>query len=500
MTEDTDGRPDELSSEKTTASGPPRLEWLDTRSPIQARDGPPETLKAAREALPDESGHEMWHAAAQVLIDREHLRTIRENGEILHYQDGIWVPGEPTVEELAQRLLGHHGSDHAIKEVKGRIRRLTGIDGAEMGVPDGLIPVENGVVELTPDGPRLRDHSPDHRALSKLPIQFDPEATSDRFDEFLEEVVAPDDARVLQEFVGYIVCDRGMPRHRALLLLGEGRNGKSTFLRVVAALVGDDNLAHHSLQDLATTRFAAADLYDKLANLHADISDRDLKHPGHLKALVGGDKIQAERKYQNSFSFGNTAKLIFSANTTPTTSDDSPAFFARWLLVPFPNTFRADDPRTDPQLGEKLTAPEELSGVLNWAIEGYHRLVDQDGFSKDLPPEATRDLWRAYGGPIGAFMQARLTREPGAWLPQKTVHDELVKFCYERSEVAPSKHKLTTVLKSWGVETSQRRDGDERPRTYEGLAWADRRDDGAPTPLERFWSSLDEDEDTEEEE
>jgi putative DNA primase/helicase len=58
------------------------------------------------------------------------------------------------------------------------------------------------------------------------------------------------------------------------------------------------------------------------------------------------------------------AKLIFSTNKIPETEDESDAYFRREIILSFPNRFE-DGKGADPNLLNKLTTEEELSGIFN---------------------------------------------------------------------------------------------------------------------------------------
>jgi putative DNA primase/helicase len=55
------------------------------------------------------------------------------------------------------------------------------------------------------------------------------------------------------------------------LCSGSGDNGKSVFLKLLKMFLGSENVSHASLQELSDDRFAAADMYGKLANICADL-------------------------------------------------------------------------------------------------------------------------------------------------------------------------------------------------------------------------------------
>ena len=166
-----------------------------------------------------------------------------------------------------------------------------------------------------------------------------------------------------------------------------GGNGKSTFLNAVIKFVGADNVSNVSLQQLASNRFAAANLVGKLANICADLPTKRLEDTQLFKGITGGDTIQAERKFKTSFSFQPYARLLFSANRLPQSPDSSEAFFDRWIIVPFGRRFRGTkrEVKMD-KLLDRLTRPEELSGVLNKALDALDRLRRARHFTE---PEST---------------------------------------------------------------------------------------------------------------
>ena len=77
-----------------------------------------------------------------------------------------------------------------------------------------------------------------------------------------------------------------------------------------------------------------------------------------------------KRSTDQHLTFRNKAKMLFSANVLPRSQDDTYAFYVRWILIEFLNRFVLDDGTADPDLDSKLQTPEELSGLLNIALEG----------------------------------------------------------------------------------------------------------------------------------
>src|SRR5580704_9739521 len=88
-----------------------------------------------------------------------------------------------------------------------------------------------------------------------------------------------------------------------------------------------------------------------------------------FKSLTGGDSIPAERKFKDAFDFTPFARMLFSANQPPLSHDASDAFFQRWLVLPFTQVYRGTKQEVSRiELDARLSAPAELSGVLNKAV------------------------------------------------------------------------------------------------------------------------------------
>jgi putative DNA primase/helicase len=276
--------------------------------------------------------------------------------------------------------------------------------------------------------------------FNALPVRYDPNADCPKFKTFLAEVVpSPEDVKVLQEFFGYCLL-RNCKFEKALMLVGSGANGKSTFLYVLTKTLGKQNVSGMPLQIITNNRFALAELYGKMANIYSDLPAIALKDTGLFKSLVTGEMTSGEHKFKGRFDFEPYAKLLFSCNNMPPTPDDTDAFFRRWGIVPFPIQFLPNNPKTDPDLRKKLTTLEELSGTLNWALEGLERLLQQGKFSISETVEETRDRYTLLSNPERAFAERGLAIAPGKVLTKEAAYNAYIQFCGE--------HGLPTIPKN----------------------------------------------------
>jgi len=348
---------------------------------------------------------------------QEFCYVTRERDELIfryHNDKGIYSPnGEPHIKRQVEKRLGKHFSRHRQNEVIAYIEAAT-IRSIE-DTPPHIIAVENGILDL--ETKKLSEFSPKYFILNTLPIKYNPKKKCPKILKFLSEVLYEEDISIIQELAGYCLY-REYPIHKGIMLIGEGANGKSTFMEVLRTMLNNDNVSTEPLQAFETNRFSMVSLYGKLANIYPDLSDSSLKATGLFKMLTGGDTITAEYKYRDRFCFKNYAKLIFSANKIPESPDDSAAFFRRWIIINFPNQFLPDNPKTDPNLLKKLTTPDEISGFFNWALEGLERLLKNGKFSNAKSIEETRKQYIRSSDPVKAFIMDEVEFKAESFTPK----------------------------------------------------------------------------------
>lgn len=415
-----------------------------------------------------------------------HVRVRRDNDGIWAYQDdrGVWTnEGGRALRHAARQSLGatNYGAN-VLTELKTQAAAdpTVEVSSEEFGVDPGYIAVENGLLDLQAaadgaDMDALQSLQPDDYALVRLPVTFDPDEGYDEWTTLVEEWAEDDRAAALQEYVGYCLRVSELPIHRALLLVGSGANGKSTFLHVVRALLGADNTTSIELQTLANDLDAAADFYGSVANIDDDLSARKLGAGREtFKKLVAGDRIRGRNLYEDAFEFTPTGKHLYAANQVPQVNvpDDDEAFWRRWLLVEFPNHYPSS--QRDPGLRDRLTDPNALSGILNWAIEGHARLLKQGYFTnEERYAQAKRERWQAWGESADRFISECVKRDPDA--PRVTTTDAFERYarwCRARGDRPIGQQQFTMKLKQEDVGYKQSVRIDGRPaRGYTALGF-----------------------------
>ncbi|MGH3629551.1 MAG: phage/plasmid primase, P4 family, partial [Sciscionella sp.] len=299
------------------------------------------------------------------------------------YCGGVWRPEKSVVRNRCARLLGDLFRIGHVSNVEHVVRsRVPEI--ACDPVPE-YINFRNGLLDWRTG--QLHPHTPDVLTTVQLPVDYDSDASCPAFEEFLASVVPADMLLTVWELIGYLMYS-GNPLHKAVMLMGRGRNGKGTLLRVINAVLGVRNVTSVSLHDLVNTRFSTASLFGKLANIAGDIDGGYLENTAVFKAITGGDQISAEHKGRDRFDFSPWAVPVFSANKIPASSDTTSGYLSRWVVLPFPNSFEGREDRT---LDTRLRSAGELRGIAARGVAALPELLKRGDFILTESAKNARD-------------------------------------------------------------------------------------------------------------
>jgi putative DNA primase/helicase len=362
------------------------------------------------------------------LLAEYRFATYFDIGEVLVYQGGVYTRrGKALIEAECQKRVGISKliGRKVIDEILGHIQRSTFVDRSDFNSSKDTINIQNGLLNIKTH--ILSPHTPDFRSTIQFPLTYDSNADCPVIKKFLSEVMTKDDIYTMQEFAGYCLHP-GYPIQKAFLLQGDGDNGKSTYINLVQAVVGKQNCAHVSWQSLEYNRFASSTLEGKLLNAFADLPATEITLTTTFKTLTGGDDVESEVKFQGKKSFVNSAKLIFSTNKPPIVKkEDSFAFWRRWILIDFPFQIPAD--KKDPKLIEKMTTAAELSGFLNYALDGLARILNKGEFTYKKSVAETTKIYQKNANPILAFTDDILAAAPNDTIDKNDVYDLYRIYC-----------------------------------------------------------------------
>lgn len=334
---------------------------------------------------------------AKFLINEHHIITIEH---VLHiYQDGVYSDDQSQIEKA---MIKHLSSLTKARRLEVMAYLQLQAQKKDLA-PVNYIAFKNGIFDLNTW--QLQDFTPDIIIKNKIPVDYVPVSYCEITDKTLNKIAVNDKRLrlILEEIFGYVMFRRN-ELGKAFILTGDGANGKSSYLKIVKKLVGNENASSLDLKELGQ-RFKTAELFGKLANIGDDISNEYIKDNSEFKKLTTGETINVERKGRDPFDFNNYAKLIFSANKMPRINDTSNGLTRRLMFVPFKAHFRDTDPDYDPFITDKLLSDESMRYVLLLGLNGLKRLLKNHKFTNAKAVTDESAKYEELNNPIIAYFK-----------------------------------------------------------------------------------------------
>lgn len=283
-----------------------------------------------------------------------------------------------------------------------------------------------------------------------LDVDYDPDAYDQTVDDFLDFLTSnkKDLRLIVEELLGHILMTAGFP-HKVFFLVGSsGANGKSTFLEMLNAFIGDLglNLALEQFND----QTSVMELEGKLVNVGDDIDAGYMEKSMNFKTLASGNTIMVRPIYSKPYKLKNKATLIFTANEMPTFKDKSGGIARRVVVIPCENKVKKADPKID----EKLSTDNAKSYLLNIALNAMERINNNGGrlSSSETVEKVTEEYFVESDSLLGFMHQNGIDEN----MTTKGVYDEYLQHCEEAGAKPYSQPKFTQRLKSLGYEKTRR--------------------------------------------
>lgn len=368
------------------------------------------------------------------------------------YTDGYWRKFSADRAMVFKQEIMEAFPDATINQVNDAIKTLEVLTAYVSPVPEEeqaiRICVNNGV--LDPMTGELSPHSPDERLRYKLNIEWDPDADAALFCKFLKDIwgMEPDfeeRVRFISQWFGYLLY-RSCKFEKFLWLEGRGSNGKSVLLKLMAALVGKENVTYAMLERLNKSA-VRAELEGKLLNISSEMSANATMSDGYLKQIASGEEVEADRKFRDSANFTPTAKLVAATNALPRLLDRSDGFARRAIILSFNRRFEGKEKDVD--LADRIIRTE-LGGILAFAVAGLMDLLQAGEFTV---PQSSIDMvhdYRTTSDAVAMFVDEHLTDDP-----KGTLVDELFRgftvFCNHNKFAPCNKGEFGRRLTALGV-------------------------------------------------
>lgn len=336
-----------------------------------------------------------WHELEDATIRTEFWRWLSE----AKYEQGNdllgWSPNTTKVNNAVDAL-------QALAHISG-VQVPGWISGTHAEDPADLVPMRNGLLYV-PER-RLLPPTPEYFNLSAVPYDYDPDAPKPvQWLRFLDDVFEHDPTApgALQEMFGYLLLTVTW-LHKIFGIFGPARSGKGIILRTLERMVGAVNVAAPTFEQLGY-QFGRASLVGKSVAVITDARVTTATRIGGLVetllTISGEDTVQVHRKYKGDWVGRLGVRFVIASNEVPFFPDASMALANRF--EPF-TTRKSYLGKQDHGLEARIA--DEIPGILNWALDGYDRLVERGWFEGPESGDDILDTMEASSSPITQFVE-----------------------------------------------------------------------------------------------
>ena len=412
-----------------------------------------------------------WDGVAKVIM-REVPLLVDSAGRVFYYQNGYFHLdfNEQVLKCLVSSYCTHNNkmelcSPQSMAKILSYIANMT--PPSPLVPPMSVINFRNGMYGVVKG--LFTPHSPQYQSLIQIPVDYNPEAKGTVWKEFIEGVVPKDSIEALWRVVGLLLIPFTKAQ-KAVILLGEGSNGKGMFLEALQHLIGEQNYSVLMLNQI-NDRFSTSLLVGKLANIATEESIAPLEDSAIFKSIVAGEPISVDIKHKQPVMAKIFARLVLATNSLPKTMDTSYGFFRRFSIFRFSRTF-AQDPLIGLSLAKSLADPYECSSAVNLALQYLPSTITL-GIQPSKSMERELDRYVDAEAPEKRFVATALIDKRNSIIPKDDIYHGYCEFCKERG-LRPSTNEhfwryVRNTKREW-VFTRMRISGDQ---TYviSGCAW-----------------------------
>jgi putative DNA primase/helicase len=287
-------------------------------------------------------------------------------------------------------------------------------------------------------------------------VNYDPNAVCNRWIDFVDEVMCGDKekAEFFQKSLGYALT--GDTRYESMFILfgATTRNGKGTSMETFLNICGDYGRTSRpetiGMKINSSSSAPSEDVARLAGSRFVNISEPDKKlvlSAALLKSLTGYDTINARFLHENSFDFRPQFKIFINTNHLPMVTDLTLITSGRVKIIPFERHF--EEWEQDKNLKKLFSEEENLSGILNWVIEGY-RKIQTDGFKVPATVrQATLDYHKE-NDKIGLFVEERLSKDANAEERTSALYFAYQNWCRDNGYYTENARNFKSSLASIG--------------------------------------------------
>lgn len=393
---------------------------------------------------------EKWEESARYLYGQWHV-----------YERGCWRVRAPQQMQMGLRdVLRQFRRQQQNIEITISQTRIAGLSKmlqSDLYLPDeefndmlpeqeNFINLKNGLYNL--NSFRLEEHDASLKFTTQLDFEYDPKAECPAWERYLRTSLVDTQGRpdlelifLVQEAMAYSMTAR-TDMKASFWCVGKPDSGKSTLIAFIRSLMGSLH-ATIDLNQLGANRFLLSGIAGKRVVTFTEAEESSVLPDALYKAMVGGtDEIYADVKNRPGISFKPIAKFWWAMNAAPRIKDRSGAMLNRLKVIPFIRSVPADK-RIGNLHGLLM---QERSGIFNWLMDGYVRLLEQTAFTVPEQSEAWREAYRNENDTEQTFVNEMCQISPDLRIQAEILYSNYKGWCNDNGFKSKN---MNQVAKDW---------------------------------------------------
>ena len=303
---------------------------------------------------------------ADLLLKNEKI--VNYENDIYIYNNGFYTRDRQKIEQKIIELVPDSTSHFRDEVCKNLFLKTDNIK--ELNRERGIINFKNGLLNIK--NGKIYEHTSKYFSTNQIDVNYNIQAKKvQAIDDVLERLSCgvKERKQTILEMIGYSMTT-SVKLQKAFVLYGEtARNGKSTLINIIIALIGRENIGTVSFKDINKNRFAASGIKNKILNIGNEMTDEYIDDIETLKMWITGDYLEIEEKFKAKQKIQPYAKFIFNANKLPSVADKTNGFYRRLQIIPLEYSFTDKD--ASKFNFEELISKEALEYLAKISIEAY---------------------------------------------------------------------------------------------------------------------------------
>jgi len=436
--------------------------WSEVQAPHKGRD-----VYEAREIYDKYRRRSMLAEIFRGAFERSSIS--RFNGKIYCftgqiYEESNWRDMRNLVHDLMVRM---HLSNDDIGDYKFSSYVILNncmdvVEKTPFKIMPNIMVFKNCVVDT--ETREVHEFSRDYRQVTKVDYNYNPEAKTFLWYQFLNQVL-PDKEKqkLLQQYLGAIFVDRDKAKIETMLILkGSGSNGKSVVFETIMGILGKENVSNFGIGALVgggDRKYNISSMNGKRLNYCSELQISMLsKNSDSLKAIISGEPIECRKPFGQNFQATNIPLLMGNCNVLPDLQALDHGMIRRLCILPFEVTIEKKD--QNKHLSADLR--DEYAGIFNWILDGRDEFV-KNGYHlpyiSDLE-DAVEEYQADFSTPLAFMKDVGFKRAYSSdvdmtpkWMSASSLYERYSSWCIKNSvDDVESKNKFTRTLTNAGFK------------------------------------------------